>query len=241
MRYTDLMNRISDVSFYNSTASTWTLATPRATWECLIRINTCCRGDFTDVLDEATTLIVQYSECNESGLCKQLCSGASDELLHRFKLSAGVRSFAYLSASNEYELKGVDEGEEFAKTIAAMKTVGLDDAQRVAVLQIVAAILHLGNVEFGASEDLAPPLRLPGMEAGPKNAHSQEALCTAAELLQVGYPWLFLISVPCALNILCMKLRNHVMSRIHKLQYAQQPSSCRFYSPAYSWLSCHVT
>ena len=44
-----------DVSFYNSTASSWTLATPRTTWESIIKIIHLW-GDLTDISAGADTI-----------------------------------------------------------------------------------------------------------------------------------------------------------------------------------------
>lgn len=45
-------------------------------------------------------------------------------------------------------MDGVNDAEEFDTTVNALKSVGMSNAQIQAMLSIVAAILHLGNVQF---------------------------------------------------------------------------------------------
>jgi myosin-1 len=47
---------------------------------------------------------------------------------------------------------GVDDAKEFDHTMSAMQAVGLGDKQIHAILNLIAAILHLGNVEFKAKQ-----------------------------------------------------------------------------------------
>lgn len=49
-------------------------------------------------------------------------------------------------------MEGVDDAEEFGTTIDAMRNVGMSNPQIQAVLSLLAAILHLGNVEFRSVE-----------------------------------------------------------------------------------------
>lgn len=75
----------------------------------------------------------------------------------RFHLQQGARGFAYLASSDAFELDSADDAAAFKQTLAAMKVIGLTREQRMAVLQLVAAILHLGNIRFLPSDQLATP------------------------------------------------------------------------------------
>nr|XP_016475493.1 PREDICTED: myosin-7-like [Nicotiana tabacum] len=69
------------------------------------------------------------------------------------------RTFHYLNQSNFFELAGVDESEEYLATRRAMDIVGISHDEQDAIFRVVAAILHLGNVEFakGTETDASEP------------------------------------------------------------------------------------
>ncbi|RHY02230.1 hypothetical protein DYB36_001122 [Aphanomyces astaci] len=61
------------------------------------------------------------------------------------------RSFAYLESSimgHRSRRDGVDDAAQFEVTHHAMTTIGLSNHNIASVLQVVAAVLHLGNLEF---------------------------------------------------------------------------------------------
>lgn len=61
-------------------------------------------------------------------------------------------NFAYLARSRCFDVDGVDDAKEFDHTMAAMQAVGLGDKQIHAILNLIACILHLGNVQFRAKQ-----------------------------------------------------------------------------------------
>lgn len=81
----------------------------------------------------------------------QLCEGASPEEKAAWFLKP-AREFNYLNQSTCFEIPGVNNAEEYQATIRAMETVGIPAPDREAILRTVAAILHLGNVDFVADK-----------------------------------------------------------------------------------------
>ncbi|KAM6565183.1 hypothetical protein CsatB_025181 [Cannabis sativa] len=63
------------------------------------------------------------------------------------------RSFHYLNQSNCYELVGVSDAHDYLTTKRAMEIVGISEKEQDAIFKVVAAILHLGNIEFAKGED----------------------------------------------------------------------------------------
>ncbi|CAH2063713.1 unnamed protein product [Thlaspi arvense] len=55
--------------------------------------------------------------------------------------------------SSCYELDGVNDAEEYLATRRAMDVVGISEQEQDAIFRVVAAILHLGNIEFSKGED----------------------------------------------------------------------------------------
>ncbi|EQC25796.1 hypothetical protein SDRG_16344 [Saprolegnia diclina VS20] len=78
----------------------------------------------------------------------ELLRGASSDELHALGLTH-VEDYKYLNSSQCYDRRdGVDDSEQFAKTRHAMTTIGMPADEQWSVLQVVAAILNLGNLEF---------------------------------------------------------------------------------------------
>ncbi|KAF2607298.1 hypothetical protein F2Q68_00045039 [Brassica cretica] len=74
------------------------------------------------------------------------------EDVERFKLG-DPKSFRYLNQSSCFELDGVNDAEEYLATRNAMDVVGISEQEQDAIFRVVAAILHLGNIEFCKGED----------------------------------------------------------------------------------------
>ncbi|KAJ8767312.1 hypothetical protein K2173_017356 [Erythroxylum novogranatense] len=75
----------------------------------------------------------------------QLCASGRDA--EKYKLDHPSH-FHYLNQSKTYELDGVCNAEEYSKTRRAMDIVGISDEDQEAIFRTLAAILHLGNIEF---------------------------------------------------------------------------------------------
>ncbi|KAG6515448.1 hypothetical protein ZIOFF_025860 [Zingiber officinale] len=84
------------------------------------------------------------------------------------------RTFHYLNQSNCFALDGVDESKEYLTTRRAMDVVGISTDEQDAIFSVVAAILHLGNIEFAEGEEPDSSV--------PKDDKSWYHLRTAAEL-----------------------------------------------------------
>ncbi|KAL6642959.1 hypothetical protein ACP70R_021140 [Stipagrostis hirtigluma subsp. patula] len=95
--------------------------------------------------------VVQISESERNYHCYyQLCASGQDAV--KYKL-AHPKNFNYLNQSHTYELEGVSDAEEYLKTRRAMDIVGICFSHQEAIFRIVAAILHLGNIEFSPGKD----------------------------------------------------------------------------------------
>jgi len=62
----------------------------------------------------------------------------------------GPEQYEYLNKSGCYMVERVSDAKEFEHTKAAMATCGISDKEQAAMFRILAAILHLGNVQFVA-------------------------------------------------------------------------------------------
>lgn len=131
----------------------------------------------------------------------QLLSGADESILKEWDLSEGAGTFKYLGSRSTQKSKRDLEG--YKETMDCLKNVGLSDDDSRVILQIVAAVLHLGNVEFeqrgeveesthddGSSEyavvteDSMPHLKMACQLLGLDHDEVKEAILT--KLLVVG-------------------------------------------------------
>ncbi|KAJ9543589.1 hypothetical protein OSB04_023296 [Centaurea solstitialis] len=96
----------------------------------------------------------------------------SDDL-KRYKVG-DPKTFHYLNQSNCYKIEGLDESKEYFATRNAMDVVGITSKEQDAIFRVVAAILHLGNIEFTKGKEMD--------SSTPKDEKSWFHLKTAAEL-----------------------------------------------------------
>ncbi|CAG9464022.1 unnamed protein product [Pedinophyceae sp. YPF-701] len=84
----------------------------------------------------------------------QLCAGASKSERDRFELPPTSQGFRLLARSTCHDLgPGTSDAEDYAATRHAMDVVGIDRVNQEQCMQVVAAVLHLGNVTFKGSQD----------------------------------------------------------------------------------------
>ncbi|KAG1334298.1 putative protein OPAQUE1 [Cocos nucifera] len=80
----------------------------------------------------------------------QLCASGKDA--EKYNLGHPW-SFHYLNQSKTYELDGISNAEEYLKTRRAMDIVGISLDNQEAIFRTLAAILHLGNIEFSPGKE----------------------------------------------------------------------------------------
>ncbi|KAJ9182366.1 hypothetical protein P3X46_006369 [Hevea brasiliensis] len=117
--------------------------------------------------------VCQVSDPERNYHCFYMLCAAPQEDIKKYKLG-DPRTFHYLNQSNFYKLDGVDESNEYLTTRRAMDVVGINADEQDAIFRVVAAILHLGNVEFTKGDEVDSSI--------PKDDKSWFHLKTAAEL-----------------------------------------------------------
>ena len=84
----------------------------------------------------------------------QLCAGLSPE--EKDKLDIGdCMDFRYLNQGGDPVIPGVDDAREFQELTKALNTIGIGNDVQSELWKILAALLHLGNVNITASRDTA--------------------------------------------------------------------------------------
>lgn len=80
----------------------------------------------------------------------QLLAGASDSIKESLLLEGAVADYEYLNKSRR-EVDGVDDREEWYTLKDALDTVGFSQNEQHELFRIIAAILHIGNIEITSS------------------------------------------------------------------------------------------
>uniref|UniRef100_A0A0A0L4V3 Myosin motor domain-containing protein n=1 Tax=Cucumis sativus TaxID=3659 RepID=A0A0A0L4V3_CUCSA len=117
--------------------------------------------------------VCQVSDPERNYHCFYMLCAAPTEDIEKYKLG-NPRTFHYLNQSNCYELDGVDDSKEYLSTRKAMDVVGISTTEQDAIFRVVAAVLHLGNVEFAKGTEID--------SSEPKDDKARFHLKMAAEL-----------------------------------------------------------
>ncbi|KAI5013652.1 hypothetical protein ZWY2020_037182 [Hordeum vulgare] len=117
--------------------------------------------------------VCQISDPERNYHCFYMLCAAPPEDREKYKVGE-AKTFHYLNQSNCIDLNGFDDSKEYIETRRAMGIVGMSNDEQDAIFKVVAAILHLGNVDFGEGSE-------PDSSA-PKDEKSKFHLKTAAEL-----------------------------------------------------------
>ncbi|KAK2645287.1 hypothetical protein Ddye_020482 [Dipteronia dyeriana] len=96
--------------------------------------------------------VCQISDPERNYHCFYLLCAAPPEVREKYKLE-NPKSFHYLNQSNCFGLDGVDDTQEYLATRRAMDIVGISEEDQDAIFRVVAAILHLGNIDFAKGKD----------------------------------------------------------------------------------------
>ncbi|CAD6910753.1 unnamed protein product [Tilletia controversa] len=98
----------------------------------------------------------------------QLLRGADADLRSRLLLSNSPDDYGYLRGTRK-DVEGVDDHEEWKALNEAFKVVGFSDEERLNMLRIVAAILHIGNIQV--ADDRSEQARITNAAAVEKVCH----------------------------------------------------------------------
>nr|XP_009394265.1 PREDICTED: myosin-12-like [Musa acuminata subsp. malaccensis] len=118
--------------------------------------------------------VCQVSDPERNYHCFYMLCAAPPEDVKKFKV-ADPRAFHYLNQTNCYEVANVDDAREYLETRNAMDVVGISQDEQEAIFRVVAAILHLGNINFDKGKEID--------SSKLKDEKSVSHLKTATELL----------------------------------------------------------
>ncbi|KAK5613019.1 Unconventional myosin-Ie [Crenichthys baileyi] len=111
-------------------------------------------GKISNFLLEKSRVVSQNPGERNFHIYYQLLGGASGEQ----RENLGVTTpdyYYYMNQSGTYTVEDINDKKDFTDTMAAMSVVGLSLDDQDSVLQLVAGILHLGNISFREENNYA--------------------------------------------------------------------------------------
>ncbi|XP_029649118.1 unconventional myosin-VI isoform X3 [Octopus sinensis] len=128
-------------------------------------------GFISHYLLEKSRICVQGKDERNYHIFYRLCAGAPDDLKQKLKLN-NPQSFRYLNggctqffASGDAKDKNrkpdkvsvydplLDDVKDFKLTADAMAKMGIGDGEKMSIFALIAAVLHLGNIDFEENHD----------------------------------------------------------------------------------------
>ncbi|XP_039296527.1 unconventional myosin ID isoform X2 [Nilaparvata lugens] len=140
------------------------------------------------------------------------------------ELSSDPQSYHYLKQDDKM-VAGVVEGDRvnYRTTMAAFRTLGFSNEMKNALIKIVAAVLHLGNVAFTSNDD---KIEIAGA--------SEKQLNLVARLLEVDSN-----AVVTALTERVIAVKGEVMQKTHTLmqaEYGRDALAKAIYDRMFTWI-----
>ena len=163
-----------------------------------------------------------------------LAAAAQDrELAGNYYLQGGPTAFDYLSKSGVWEVAGVSDFQDFEKLTDSFEVFGIGEERRHSLYQLLAAVLHLGNLKFKDHQVTSDS----SSAAGCKVVNSDTLLLVAA-LLEVSVQnleqCLCFTSVRAGPDVI---LKPNVPEKAVK---ARDALAKALYEAAFIWLGQHI-
>uniref|UniRef100_T1JDZ8 Myosin motor domain-containing protein n=1 Tax=Strigamia maritima TaxID=126957 RepID=T1JDZ8_STRMM len=104
-------------------------------------------GQISNFLLEKSRVVSQNTQERNFHIFYQLAAGATREMKQELGITE-PNYYWYLNQSGIFKVDGTNDAHDFQETLKAMTVMGLSEVEQMNILQVVAGILHFGNINF---------------------------------------------------------------------------------------------